>query len=66
MPFDRLSPFMEALARANPVSYVIEGLRSLLLEGWVVDKLLLCIGVTLVTGLVLTWLSLRTIEHYDR
>jgi ABC-2 type transport system permease protein len=66
VPFDRLSPLMEALARANPVSYVIEGLRSLLLEGWVVDKLLLCIGVTVLTGLILTWLSLRTIERYDR
>jgi ABC-2 type transport system permease protein len=66
VPFDRLSPLMEALARANPVSYVIEGLRSLLLEGWIVDKLLLCIGVTLATGLILTWLSLRTIERYDR
>ncbi len=66
VPFDRLSPVMETLARANPVSYVIEGLRSLLLEGWVVDKLLLCIGVTVVTGLVLTWLSLRTIARYDR
>jgi ABC-2 type transport system permease protein len=66
VPFDRLSPLMEALARANPVSYVIEGLRSLLLEGWVLDKLLLCIGVTILTGLILTWLSLRTIERYDR
>ncbi|HKP91724.1 MAG TPA: ABC transporter permease [Thermoleophilaceae bacterium] len=66
VPFDRLSPLMEALARANPVSYVIEGLRSLLLEGWVVDKLLLCIGVTVVTGVVLTLLSLRTIARYDR
>jgi ABC-2 type transport system permease protein len=66
VPFDRLSPLMEALARANPVSYVIEGLRSLILEGWVVDKLLLCIGVTLLTGLILTMLSLRMIERYDR
>jgi ABC-2 type transport system permease protein len=66
VPFDRLSPLMEALARANPVSYVIEGLRSLILEGWVVDKLLLCIGVTVATGLILTLLSLRTIERYDR
>ena len=66
VPFDLLSPLMEALARGNPVSYVIEGLRSLLLEGWVVDKLLLCIGVTLATGVILTWLSLRVIERYDR
>ena len=29
VPFDRLTPVMEALARINPVSYVIDGLRSL-------------------------------------
>jgi ABC-2 type transport system permease protein len=66
VPFDRLSPLMEGLARANPVSYVIEGLRSLILQGWVLDKLALCIGVTIATGLVLTWLSLRMIARYDR
>jgi ABC-2 type transport system permease protein len=66
VPFDRLTPLMEALARANPVSYVIEGLRSLVLEGWVWDKLAICALVIVATGLVLTWLSVRTIERYDR
>src|SRR5438094_6544034 len=45
VPFDRLSPVMEALARANPVSYVIDGLRSLVIEGWNLEKLALCCGV---------------------
>jgi ABC-2 type transport system permease protein len=66
VPFDRLTPLMEALARANPVSYVIEGLRSLVLEGWVWHKLAICIAVIVVTGLVLTALSVRAIETYDR
>ena len=66
VPFDRLTPLMEALARGNPVSYVIEGLRSLVLEGWVLDKLAICFGVIVVTGLLLTWLSVRAIENYDR
>jgi ABC-2 type transport system permease protein len=66
VPFKLLTPLMEALARANPVSYVIEGLRSLVLEGWVWHKLAICLGVILVTGLVLTWLSVRAIERYDR
>jgi ABC-type polysaccharide/polyol phosphate export permease len=57
---------METLARANPVSYIIEGLRSLVLEGWVWHKLAICLGVILVTGLALTWLSIRAIERYDR
>jgi ABC-2 type transport system permease protein len=66
VPFELLTPLMEALARANPVSYVIEGLRSLVLEGWVIHKLAICGGVILVTGLVLTWLSVRAIDDYDR
>lgn len=66
VPFERLTPLMETLARANPVSYVIEGLRSLVLEGWVADKLAICLGVIVVTGLILTWLSVRAIEAYDR
>jgi ABC-2 type transport system permease protein len=66
VPFDRLTPVMEALARANPVSYVIEGLRSLVIEGWDLDKLGGCVLVIALMGLVLTWLSLRAIETYDR
>jgi ABC-2 type transport system permease protein len=66
VPFELLTPLMEALARANPVSYVIEGLRSLVLEGWVLDKLAICCGVILLTGLILTWLSVRAIDAYDR
>jgi ABC-2 type transport system permease protein len=66
VPFDRLTPLMEALARANPVSYVIEGLRSLVIEGWDLDKLAVCIAVIVVMGAVLTGLSLRAIATYDR
>jgi ABC-2 type transport system permease protein len=66
VPFDRLSPLMETLARANPVSYVIEGLRSLVIQGWDADKLLAACGVTLGLCALLTALSLRAIANYDR
>ena len=66
VPFDRLTPVMETLARLNPVSYVIEGLRSLVIDGWDVDKLAACVGVTVAMGVVLTALSLRAIATYDR
>jgi ABC-2 type transport system permease protein len=66
VPFDRLSPVMETLARINPVSYVIVGIRSLIIDGWVVDKILVCLGVILIMGVVLTGLSLRAIANYDR
>jgi ABC-2 type transport system permease protein len=66
VPFERLTEGMEALARINPVSYVIEGLRSLVIEGWDLDKLAACGGVILAMGVVLTGLSLRAIATYDR
>ncbi len=66
VPFDLLSPLMEVLARANPVSYVIVGLRSLVIEGWDLDKLAACVGVTVALVVGLTALSLRAIATYDR
>jgi ABC-2 type transport system permease protein len=66
VPFDRLSPVMETLARINPVSYVIVGLRSLVIDGWVAGELAVCASVILALGLILTGLSLRVIATYDR
>jgi ABC-2 type transport system permease protein len=66
VPFDRLTPVMEALARANPVSYVIEGLRSLVIQGWDLDKIGAAMAVIVGMSLLLTGLSLRAIANYDR
>jgi ABC-2 type transport system permease protein len=66
VPFDLLTPVMETLARLNPVSYVIEGLRSLIIDGWDPDKIAACLGVTLAMGVALIALSLRAIATYDR
>jgi len=66
VPFDRLTPVMEALARINPVSYVIVGLRSLVIDGWVWDQLAVCLGVIIALMALLTALSLRAIASYDR
>src|SRR5436189_2265633 len=65
VPFDRLSPLMETLARINPVSYVIVGLRSLIIDGWDVGKIAVCVGVIVGTGVSLTVLSLRQIAADD-
>jgi ABC-2 type transport system permease protein len=66
VPFHLLSPVMETLARINPISYVIVGLRGLIIDGWNVGQLVVCIGVILGLGVILTGLSLRTIAVYDR
>lgn len=66
VPFERLTPLMEWLSRANPVSYVIEGLRSLVIQGWDWDKLAAGFGVIVLMCALLTALSLRAIATYDR
>jgi ABC-2 type transport system permease protein len=66
VPFDRLSPLMETLARINPISYVIVGLRSLVIDGWDVGKIGVCVAVIVGLGAILTALSLRTIASYNR
>jgi hypothetical protein len=45
---------------------VIVGLRSLIIDGWVVDKILVCLGVIIAMGIVLIGFSLRAIRTYDR
>ena len=66
VPFDRLSSLMETLARINPVSYVIVGLRSLVIDGWDAGKLAACGAVIVGLVMLLTTLSLRAIATYDR
>jgi ABC-2 type transport system permease protein len=66
VPFDRLSSLMEVLARINPVSYVIVGLRSLVIDGWDLGKLVVCMLVILGMGVILISACLRVIATYDR
>ncbi len=66
VPFDRLSGAMQTLARINPISYVIQGIRSLVIDGWDAGKIGLALLVIVVLGAVLTALSLRAIATYDR
>lgn len=55
---------METLARLDPVSYVIVGLRSLVIDGWELDKIVVALLVIVALGVVLAGLSLRVIATY--
>jgi ABC-type multidrug transport system permease subunit len=57
---------METLARVNPISYVIVGLRSLVIDGWDAGKIGAAVLVIALLGIILTGLSLRAIATYDR
>jgi ABC-2 type transport system permease protein len=65
VPRDQLTGPMEIAASLNPVTYIMEATRSLILEGFEADVLLTCAGV-LAVGLVLAvTLNVRAINHYD-
>ena len=66
VPFNRLSPLMETLARINPVSYVIVGMRGLVIDGWNLGQIAVAVLVIVGLGAILTGLSLRVIATYDR
>jgi ABC-2 type transport system permease protein len=66
VPFDRLSGAMQTLARINPISYVIVGIRSLVIDGWDAGKIAIAVAVIVGLGAVLIAASLRAIATYDR
>ncbi len=65
VPMELLVPPLRAVARVNPVTYVIEGLRELVLFKdihW--GSLGACVLTIALTGIVLTWLSLRALARF--
>ena len=65
VPRDQLTRPMEIAATCNPVTYVMEAARSLILEGFVADKLARGFGVVLVTMALMLALSVRMVNNYD-
>jgi ABC-2 type transport system permease protein len=64
VPRENMQGWLEAAARFNPITYVLEGTRSLVLDGWEGGPLLACVGVTLATAVVLLGLSVRAMRSY--
>ncbi|HNI36252.1 MAG TPA: ABC transporter permease, partial [Microthrixaceae bacterium] len=65
VPRDQLTRPMEIAASLNPVTYIMEAARSLILKGFEGDVLLKA-GVVLAVGLVLAIsLNVRAINNYD-
>ena len=62
VPLENLTPWMRWIARFNPITYVLEGMRSLLTETWdfaALGQALLAIGIL---GVVSQTLSLRALR----
>jgi ABC-2 type transport system permease protein len=65
VPRDLLTRPMEIAATINPVTYVMEGLRSLVLVDLNWTDILQGFGVVVVAGAVMLALNVRLINHYD-
>lgn len=65
VPRDMLTEPMEVAATLNPVTYLMEGLRSLILEDLNWDKILPGFAVIAIFGAVMLFFSVRIIKNYD-
>jgi ABC-2 type transport system permease protein len=65
VPRDLLTRPMEIAATCNPVTYVMEALRSLILQDLVWSKILPGFAVVAVLGAVMVALNVRLINRYD-
>lgn len=66
LPRPRMQGWLETAAAFNPVTYVLEGTRSLVIDGWETGPLLACLAVTIGTAVVLMTLSVRALRSYGR
>jgi ABC-2 type transport system permease protein len=65
VPREMLTEPMEVAATVNPVTYLMEALRSLILDDLDWEKILPGFGVVAVFGAVMLLLSVRMIRSYD-
>jgi ABC-2 type transport system permease protein len=65
VPRDMLTRPMEVAATLNPVTYVMEALRSLILQDLVWSRILPGFAVVAVAGAVMVAFNVRLIRHYD-
>jgi ABC-2 type transport system permease protein len=65
VPRDMLTEPMEVAATINPVTYLMEGLRSLILNDLDWGKILPGFAVIAIAGAVMLFLNVRMIKNYD-
>jgi ABC-2 type transport system permease protein len=65
VPRELLTEPMEVAASINPVTYLMEALRSLILDDLDWGQILPGFGVVLALGILMLALNIRMIRHYD-
>jgi ABC-2 type transport system permease protein len=64
VPRSHMEGWLRVASAFNPITYVIEGLRSLILTGWEAGPLLACLAVIFGTAVLLLGLSVRAMNRY--
>lgn len=62
MPEEALTEWMATAARYNPVTYLLEALRTLVLDGWVARPIWIGVGAVLAVGAVSLTLALAALR----
>jgi ABC-2 type transport system permease protein len=65
VPRDMLTKPMEVAATLNPVTYLMEAMRSLILDDLAWEKILPGFAVVAALGALMLAVTVRTIQHYD-
>ncbi|MCU1675553.1 MAG: transporter permease [Frankiales bacterium] len=65
VPRDMLTRPMEIAATWNPVTYIMEGLRSLILDDFAAAPILRGFAVIVVAGIVMVTLNVRVMRKFD-
>lgn len=63
VPYEYLKPWMQAVSDVNPASYVMEGMRSVIIDGWNGQPLLEAFGASIAFGLVMGAAALLVIRY---
>lgn len=53
VPLELLSGWLKVAAQINPITYVLTGMRSLMLEGWAVSNLLPALAACLLLAVAM-------------
>ncbi|MDE0118012.1 MAG: ABC transporter permease [bacterium] len=66
VPRDLLAPWLRWVSDGNPLTYLLEGLRSLVIDGWDGQALLVAMLTVFGVGLVSMTLALRSLSYRVR
>ena len=62
VPYRYLEPWMQAVADVNPTRYVMEGMRSLLINGWSAEPVIEAVVATCVFGFGMAAIALAVLR----